>query len=51
MHRLELGVMINNAAGIALYTKMGFVIEGTRKHAYLVDGQWVDEYLMGRMLH
>jgi RimJ/RimL family protein N-acetyltransferase len=50
LHRLELGVMTPNTAGIALYTKMGFVIEGTRKHAYRVDGEWVDEYLMGKVL-
>lgn len=49
MHRLELGVMTPNAAGIALYTKMGFIIEGTRKDAYLVDGQWVDEFMMGKV--
>jgi RimJ/RimL family protein N-acetyltransferase len=50
LHRLELGVMTPNAAGIALYTKVGFVIEGTRKHAYLVDGEWVDEFMMGKIL-
>lgn len=50
LHRMELGVMTANTAGIALYTKMGFVIEGTRKHAYRVDGEWVDELMMGKIL-
>ena len=50
IHRLELGVMTPNVAGIALYTKMGFVIEGTRKHAYRVDDDWVDEFMMGKVL-
>ena len=50
LHRLELTVMTNNVAGIALYKKRGFEIEGTRRHAYVVDGQYVDEYHMAKLL-
>lgn len=50
LHRLELTVMTHNQAGIALYKKMGFEIEGTRKEALLVNGNWVDEYFMGKVL-
>ncbi len=50
LHRLELGVMTPNAAGIALYKKQGFEIEGTRREAYLVNGQYVDEYYMAKIL-
>lgn len=50
IHRLELTVMTPNEAGIALYKKRGFSIEGTRKHACLVNGQYVDEYYMAKLL-
>jgi RimJ/RimL family protein N-acetyltransferase len=50
VHRLELTVMTHNTAGIALYRKMGFEIEGTRKHSLLVDGRYVDEYAMAKLL-
>ncbi|GCE46591.1 RimJ/RimL family protein N-acetyltransferase [Thermosporothrix hazakensis] len=50
LHRLELTVMTHNAAGIALYTKQGFVIEGTARHSCIVDGHYVDEYYMAKLL-
>jgi ribosomal protein S18 acetylase RimI-like enzyme len=50
IHRLELTVMTHNAAAVALYTRRGFQIEGTRQHSLLVDGEYVDEYLMARLL-
>jgi RimJ/RimL family protein N-acetyltransferase len=50
IHRLELTVMRHNAAAVGLYQKMGFVIEGTRADAMLIDGVYVDEYYMARLL-
>lgn len=50
IHRLELTVMTPNEAGIRLYKKRGFSIEGTRIHACLVNGQYVDEYYMAKLL-
>lgn len=50
IHRLELTVMTPNEAGIALYKKRGFSIEGTRAHACFIDGQYVDEYYMAKLL-
>jgi RimJ/RimL family protein N-acetyltransferase len=50
LHRLELTVQIRNRAGLALYTKMGFLVEGLMRHALLVNGTWVDEYHMGKLL-
>ncbi|WP_226085069.1 GNAT family N-acetyltransferase [Mesobacillus sp. S13] len=50
LHRLELTVMTDNRAGIALYKKMGFEIEGTKKDSLVVDGQYKDEYYMGKIL-
>ncbi|MCL1695666.1 GNAT family N-acetyltransferase [Lysinibacillus sp. BPa_S21] len=50
IHRLELTVMTNNTAGIALYKKMGFEIEGTKKHSLYVDGEYRDEYYMAKIV-
>ena len=50
IHRLELTVMTYNTAGIALYKKMGFEIEGTKRNSLLVDGKYVDEYYMSKLL-
>ncbi|QAV27685.1 GNAT family N-acetyltransferase [Neobacillus thermocopriae] len=51
IHRLELTVMTKNQAGIALYKKMGFEIEGTKKHSLLVNGLFMDEYYMAKILY
>ena len=48
--RLELTVMTHNQAGLALYKKRGFTIEGTKKHSLLINGQYVDEYYMAKLL-
>ncbi|MGD6832870.1 N-acetyltransferase family protein [Sutcliffiella halmapala] len=50
VHRLELTVMVHNEAAINLYKKMGFEIEGVKKHSLLVDGTFVDELYMGKLL-
>lgn len=50
VHRLELTVMVHNKRGVALYKKMGFKIEGTRKKSVIVDGKYVDEYLMAKIV-
>jgi Acetyltransferases, including N-acetylases of ribosomal proteins len=46
--RLELTVMVHNERAIALYKKMGFEIEGTKKRSMRIDGQYVDEYYMAK---
>lgn len=50
IHCLELTVMRPNHAGVALYKKRGFSIEGTRIDSCLVNGQYVDEYSMAKLL-
>jgi RimJ/RimL family protein N-acetyltransferase len=50
IHRLELTVMTHNKAGIALYKKQGFEIEGTKKQSMLVNGHYVDEFYMAKLL-
>ncbi|MBU1297925.1 MAG: GNAT family N-acetyltransferase [Bacteroidetes bacterium] len=50
IHRLELTVMVHNEAGLALYKKMDFGIEGTKKHSLFINGSYVDEYYMAKLL-
>lgn len=49
LQRLELEVNTDNPAGVRLYEKFGFVVEGTyRFHAY-GGGRWADSYFMARL--
>ncbi|UUV17826.1 GNAT family N-acetyltransferase [Fusobacteria bacterium ZRK30] len=48
--RLELTVMIHNEKAVNLYKKMGFKIEGVKEYSILVDGKFIDEYYMGKIL-
>lgn len=50
IHRLELTVVTRNDAGVQLYKKAGFDIEGTKRHALYIDGEFVDEYYMSKLL-
>jgi RimJ/RimL family protein N-acetyltransferase len=50
VHRLELTVQVHNQAAITLYQKYGFKIEGTRRYAMVVNGGYVDEYYMARIM-
>ena len=47
--RLELTVETPNVAAINLYKKCGFVVEGTKKYTMLVNGNYVDEYMMAKV--
>ena len=48
LRRLELEVNTDNPAGIHLYKKFGFQIEGTKKKHAFGNGGWTDSYLMAR---
>lgn len=49
LERLELEVYTDNEPAIRLYTRFGFVIEGThRRHAFR-DGEYVDSHFMARL--
>ncbi|HUT52226.1 MAG TPA: GNAT family protein [bacterium] len=50
LRRLELEVTVTNAPAIALYQKSGFTVEGTRKDAVCVEGEYVDELYMAKIL-
>lgn len=49
LRRIELTVYSRNEAAIRLYERLGFHIEGTRRHAFLHDGEWIDAVLMGML--
>ena len=48
--RLELTVIKNNEVAIKLYEKSGFNIEGIKEKSMIIDGNYVDEYYMGKIL-
>lgn len=48
--RLELTVECHNEAARRLYQKSGFQIEGVRQKSMLVDGRFIDEYYMAKLL-
>ena len=50
IHRLDLTVVVHNEAALALYRKMGFEIEGRKKHSLLINNTYVDEYWMAKLL-
>lgn len=47
--RLELDVNTDNPAGIRLYQKTGFQIEGTKRLHTFGDGRWSDSHFMARL--
>ena len=44
IHRVELTVLAHNESARALYRKMGFEVEGTKRNSVLIDGRYCDEY-------
>lgn len=50
LHRLQLQVQADNHRAVALYHRWGFIVEGCHRHAVRVDGAWVDDYTMAKLL-
>lgn len=50
IHRLELTVECPNIVAKRLYEKSGFIVEGIRQKSMFVNGNYVDEYYMAKML-
>lgn len=50
LHRLELTVIKTNDAAFGLYKKMGFEVEGVKRDSLLIDGNFVDEYYLSKLL-
>jgi L-amino acid N-acyltransferase YncA len=49
-HKLVLAAFPDNAAGMALYTRLGFTRVGVYREQGLLDGRWVDVVVMERLL-
>ena len=47
--RLELSVYTDNMAGVALYEKFGFEVEGTHRRYAFRNGEYVEAYSMARI--
>ncbi|EHJ00529.1 GCN5-related N-acetyltransferase [Clostridium sp. DL-VIII] len=48
--RLELTVLCTNKIALNLYKKNGFEIEGTKRKSMYIDGEYVDEYYMSKII-
>jgi putative acetyltransferase len=49
LKRVELDVNTDNPAGVRLYQKTGFAVEGVRRFHTYGDGRWSDTYFMARL--
>lgn len=47
LHRISLGVYSFNERALKSYKKLGFEVEGVRRHALNWDDKWYDEIVMG----
>jgi len=47
--RVDLEVNTDNEAGVRLYKKFGFEVEGTKRFHAFGDGRWADSYFMARL--
>jgi RimJ/RimL family protein N-acetyltransferase len=50
LERVSLSVYAKNRGAVALYRKVGFVIEGTKVRGKKLDGEYDDVHLMGMLL-
>lgn len=48
--KIQLEVMSNNDRAMGLYRKFGFEVEGVKKKAVFVDGEYIDLVMMGKWL-
>jgi RimJ/RimL family protein N-acetyltransferase len=49
LHRLQVDTLADNAAMIRAAGQAGFVIEGTLRRAAWVNGEFIDEVILGRL--
>ena len=50
LERVELDVYASNTAAISLYEKFGFEVEGRKRRARKLDGEYDDMLIMARLL-
>lgn len=51
LHRMELTVMCHNERATHLYQKMGYKTEGIKQDSLWINGKYVDEYYMAKILN
>jgi len=49
--RIELSVVTENVAAVALYNRCGYKMEGLKKASLIIKNRAVDEYLMAKTFH
>jgi phosphinothricin acetyltransferase len=49
-HKMVLAALAGNAAGVALYERMGFARVGIYREQGQLDGRWIDVLVMDRLL-
>ncbi|ANU28537.1 GNAT family N-acetyltransferase [Planococcus versutus] len=50
IRRMELTVIESNLAAISLYEKTGFEIEGIKRHSLKINGEFVNELYMSKLV-
>ena len=50
IHRIELTVRTTNVHAIRVYERAGFEREGLKRHAQRMADEYIDEYLMAKLL-
>ena len=50
IQRLELTVIKHNEVAYHLYEKVGFKVEGVKQKSLKINGEYVDEYYMAKMI-
>ncbi len=50
VRRLDLTVETENKRALALYSKVGFLVENTIHNAIQIEGRWFDDYVMAKWL-
>lgn len=50
LSRLELTVVKDNKAGVELYKKCGFEIEGTKRNSLIINDESFDEFYMSKLI-
>lgn len=49
--RIEANVRTTNERGVSLYRHHGYTVEGTRRNAALINGEYEDEYYIAKILN
>jgi RimJ/RimL family protein N-acetyltransferase len=49
LHKIVAGCYSGNVASAKAFLKLGFVKEGVQKDHWISDGEWQDEFLLGRV--